>query len=208
MENVENKMSSISDAKALGGIGSLLVLFTVVPYIGWLLGIAGFVMILLAIRNISQVFDDRKIFNNMLTAVILAVGAIAVGAITIFGAAFHIIGMGSFVGHRFVFPANVPPGDWFGLAAGIFAGVLAIWAILVVSAVFVRRTYISIGSKLNVHMFETAGLLYLVGAATAIILVGLPILLIAEILLAVAFFSVPEQTQVPPATPPTTTVVS
>src|SRR5438552_1348105 len=69
-------MSSISDARVLGGIGSILVLLSAVPNVGWLLGIAGFVMILLAIRNISQTVGDKKIYNNMLTAVILGIGAI------------------------------------------------------------------------------------------------------------------------------------
>jgi uncharacterized membrane protein len=188
-------MASISDAKVLGGIGSLLVLFTVVPNVGWVLGIAGFVMILFAIRNISEIFNDKKIFDNMLTAVILAVGAIGVGTITVVGSIYHILGMGSFAGSKFVLTPNLPTGDWVGLLATALAGILVVWAILVASAVFVRKSYTSIGSKLNVHMFETAGLLYLIGAATSIILVGFPIILIAEILLAVAFFSIPEQTR-------------
>jgi uncharacterized membrane protein len=41
-------------------------------------------------------------------------------------------------------------------------------------------------------MFSTAGLLYLIGAATAVIGVGFVILFVAEILTAVAFFSLPE----------------
>ncbi len=39
-------------------------------------------------------------------------------------------------------------------------------------------------------MFETAGMLYLVGAATTIILVGFVLLLIAQVLVIVAFFSI------------------
>jgi uncharacterized membrane protein len=49
-------------------------------------------------------------------------------------------------------------------------------------------------------MFQTTGLLYLIGAALTIILVGFLILLIAEILQIVAFFSIPEQ--LPPSMPP------
>ena len=48
-------------------------------------------------------------------------------------------------------------------------------------------------------MFETAGLLYLIGAATAIIGIGFVLILVAEILLAVSFFSISEQPKVPQA---------
>jgi len=189
-------MTSLSEAKVLGGIGSILVLLTAVPSVGPLFGIAGFIMILLAINNISQVVNEKPIYSNMLTAVVLAIGAIAVGAVTIVGAIYHVLSMGSFVGSHFVLPPHIALGNWFGLAAAAFVGILAVWALLVASAVFVRRTYHSMATKLNVHMFETAGLLYLIGAATCIILIGFPIILIAQILLTVAFFSIPEQPKV------------
>jgi uncharacterized membrane protein len=46
-------------------------------------------------------------------------------------------------------------------------------------------------------MFSTAGLLYLIGAATAIIGVGFLVLLVAQILTAVAFLSIPERAREP-----------
>jgi len=49
-------------------------------------------------------------------------------------------------------------------------------------------------------MFRTTGLLFLIGAATLIVLVGFVILFIAAILQVVAFFSIPEQL---PSQPPT-----
>ena len=47
--------------------------------------------------------------------------------------------------------------------------------------------------KLNVGMFHTTGLLYLIGAELTIIFVGLVTVFIAEILQIVAFFSISEQ---------------
>ena len=127
-ENVKKKMASLSDAKVLGGIGSILVLFTAVPNVGWILGIAGFVMILVAVNNISQVVKDKKIYNNMRTAIILTIGAIAVGTVTVVGAVYHVLGMGSFVGSKFVLASNVTVGDWVGLAIAIIGGLLAVEA--------------------------------------------------------------------------------
>src|SRR5579872_2294635 len=83
------KMTS-TDAKVLGGIGSLLILLTAVPNVGWVLGIAGFAMTLIAIRKISREYNDKEIWRNMLVAVTLAVGAIATGVITAVGGIFRV----------------------------------------------------------------------------------------------------------------------
>jgi uncharacterized membrane protein len=187
-------MTSLSDARVLGGIGSIFVLLAVIPSVGWLLGIAGFVVILIAINNISKVINDKKIFGNMLTAVILGIGALVVGAITAIGTVYHLFGMGSFVGSRFVFAPSIASGAWLGLAVPIIVGVFAVWALFVVAAIFIRRSYDSIGARLNVARFKTAGLLFLIGAATAIVGVGLVLIFVAEILLVVSFFSVQDQT--------------
>jgi Protein of unknown function (DUF996) len=79
-------------------------------------------------------------------------------------------------------PSTVPTGDWLALIGSVL-----------ISAVYVRKTYGSIASKLKVHMFETAGLVYLIGAATTIILVGFVLLLVAQILVILAFFAIEEK---------------
>ncbi|MDH2899392.1 MAG: hypothetical protein PXY39_00300 [archaeon] len=66
----------MSEAKTLGGVGSILVLFTAVPYVGVVLGIAGFVMVLIAVKYISDVIGIEQVFRNMIISVLLAVGAI------------------------------------------------------------------------------------------------------------------------------------
>src|SRR5579862_3353294 len=117
-------MNTLSEAKVLGGIGSILVLLSAVPSIGWLLGIAGFVMVLLAVKDISQTFSDSKVYSNMLTAVVLAVGAIAVGAVTVIGTAYHLFESGSFVGSRFILSNPITGANLFGLVAVVIGGLL------------------------------------------------------------------------------------
>lgn len=190
-------MSSLSNAKLLGGIGSILVLLTVVPNVGWLFGIAGLVMILLAIKDISQVVSEKNIFSNMKNAIVLTVGAIAVGTVTVIGTVYHVLSLGSFEGTRFVLASNITPSEWFSLAIAAIGGLLAVWGLLVASAFFVRRSLGLVASKLNVKRFETAGLLYLIGAATAVIAVGFVIIFAAEILLAISFFSIEDQSAPP-----------
>jgi uncharacterized membrane protein len=186
-------MASLSQAKSLGAVGSILVVLTAVPSVGALLGIVGFILILVAIKGISEVVGDRSIFNNMLVAVGLVIAGIVVGTLVLVGSLLRFVGLNNLsLGPDFN-PSAVPTGDWVGLIGSILIGLAVVWIMLVVSAVFVRRSYGSIASKLNVGIFGTAGLLYLIGAATTIILVGFLILFVAQILVVVAFFSIPSQ---------------
>jgi uncharacterized membrane protein len=186
-------MATLSQAKTLGSVGSILVLLTAVPSVGALLGILGFILILVAIKNISDVVADRSIFNNMLVAVGLAIAGIVVGALVVVGIVLRFVGLNNLnLGPNFN-ASTVPAGDWVGLIGSILLGLAVVWVILLVSAVYVRRSYGEIASKLKVGMFGTAGLLYLIGAATTIILVGFFLLFVSQILLIVAFFSIPNE---------------
>ena len=171
------------------------------------------VMNLLAIYDVSKAVNERKIYDNMLTAIIFGAGALAAGAVTFGLALSRVLSLGSFVGTRFVPPvaSSVPVGTWVGVIGIAAVGLVAVVALIVVSAVFVRRSYDSMGTKLNVGRFKTAGLLYLIGAATAIVGVGFVLIFVADILLALSFFSIQGEAQLPraatsttqtPATPP------
>ena len=190
-------MTTLSQAKTLGGVGAIFVLLTAIPGVGWILGIAGFVMILIAVNYISQAVADRKIYNNMIISVVLAIAAVAVGTVTVVGTVFHVLGMGTFVGSDFVLSPNIAVGDWIGLAGAVIAALAVVWGLLIASAVFLRSSFNSISRRLNINMFSSAGLLYLIGAATAIIGVGFLLILVAEMLLAISFFSMSEEHKAP-----------
>jgi uncharacterized membrane protein len=51
-----------------------------------------------------------------------------------------------------------------------------------------------VATRLSVGMFRTAALLYLIGAVLTILHVGTLVIFVAEVLFAVAFFSIPEGT--------------
>jgi len=186
-------MPSLAQAKSLGAVGSILVILTAVPTVGSLLGIVGFVLMLVAIKEISEVVADKSIFSNMLVAVGLAIAGIVVGALVVVGSVLRFVGLNNIsLGPNFN-ASTVPTGDWVALIGSVLIGLAVVWVIMLVSAIYVRRTYRSISSKLNVGMFDTAGLLYLIGAATTIILVGFVLLLVAQILVVVAFFSIDDK---------------
>jgi uncharacterized membrane protein len=189
-------MALLSQAKTLGGIGSILVLLTLVPYVGVVLGIVGFILILIAVKYVSDSVGNRSIFNNMIISVILSIVGIIVGGLVVFASIFRYIGMGSLSGFPWGPNSSPPPltGDMIGFIMSIITGLLLIWIFLLISAIFLRMSYNSIAAKLNVGMFRTTGLIYLIGAALTIVLVGLVLILVAEILQIIAFFSIPEQT--------------
>lgn len=189
-------MASLSQAKTLGGVGAILALLFPVPTVGWILSIAGFILILVAVKNIADTVGEPSIFNDMIISVVLAIVGIVVGVVVLFGALFSIIGLG---GPSFMFTPGTPPsGDIIAIIGAVILGLVVIWIFFLVAAIFLKRSYDKIGTRLNVGMFRTTGLLYLIGAATTIILIGFLIVLIADILQIVAFFSIPDQ---PPQQP-------
>ena len=53
----------------LGSIGGVLLLLSSIPYVGITLGIAGLVLVLIAVKYISDIVKDPRIFNNAIIAV-------------------------------------------------------------------------------------------------------------------------------------------
>ncbi len=172
-------MPSLSEAKTLGGIGAVL---TIIPFIS----IAGWILILFAVKYISDITSDKPIWDDFLIAAVTAiVGAAAAGAIIFLG----------FIGAVFTFALSA--------IAGLIVGLVIAEIALVISAIFLRRSYEKIAKHLNVNMFNTAALLYLIGAALVIAFgIGFIILFVAEILQIVAFFSIPDQLPMAEPAPP------
>lgn len=192
-------MPQLSQAKTLGGIGSIFMLLFFVPAVGWLLAIVGAIMVLVAIKYISEIVQDGSIFNNTLLAVVLGIVGLVVGVVVILGTVLATFGLGT-ISSWFstglpgaAGAPTVPSGGFFDLIVGALAGLAIIWVLLLVSAIFLRRSYSSMSQKLGVGMFGTTGLMYLIGAALTIIVVGVILIFVAQILNIVAFFSIPDQ---------------
>ena len=186
-------MGTVSQAKTFGGVGSILVILTAIPVAGAVLGIVGFILILVAIKYISEAVSDKSIFNNMLISVVSSIAGVVVAVFVVVGSVLSFIGLGNLAGMNFgprFNPSTIPVGDWLGFALSILSGLLVLWIAFIVSAVFLRKSYDSVATRLNVGMFRTAALVYLIGAATTIVLVGFILLFIAQILLIVAYFSI------------------
>jgi uncharacterized membrane protein len=173
-------LGRLGDAKTLGGIGSIL---QVIPFVS----IVGYILTLIAVKKISDELQDGSIFTDMLYAAIAGIVGAAVAASLLFFGFF--LAAAPFAG--VVSPVSI--------IGGIIVFLAVLWVAFIISAIFIRRAYEKIASRLNVGTFRTAGTLYLVGAALTIVLVGLIILFIAEIVQIVAFFSIQETMQPMPA---------
>jgi uncharacterized membrane protein len=184
----------------MGGVGSILVLLSFVPYAGFILGLAGFVMVLLALKQISEVVEDREIFNNVLMAVILQIVGSVISAFVVIGSLFSTLTMaplGSpFAG--FAGPGMFGAGAALTILGPLIAGLIVMWVILIIAARFLRKGYEGIAAKTGTETFRSVGRWYYYGAWLVIVLVGFVLILIAAILQIVAFFSLPE---FPPSKP-------
>jgi len=60
-------MVELSNIKTFGKVGSLLMLLGgFIPFIGPILGIVGLVLVLIAVKSISELVKDKDIFRNYL----------------------------------------------------------------------------------------------------------------------------------------------
>jgi uncharacterized membrane protein len=159
-------LGDLSTAKTLGGVGSILQL---IPFVS----IVGYILTLIAVKYISDDLQDKSIFNNMLYAVITGIVGVAVGFFILLG------GMAS----------SAFTGGMSALA-GMFGFLAVVWIVLIISAIFIRRAFGTMATKLDVGTFRTTGTLYLIGAALTIILVGFIILFVAYIFQIVSFFAI------------------
>jgi uncharacterized membrane protein len=166
-------MVTLSQAKTLGGIGSILVF---IPFVS----VLGYILVIIAVNGIANDLQDRSIFRNMLGSAIAGIAGALLGAVVV----IEVL-TGSFSG---------------SLVASLITLLLLSWVCLLLSAIFLRRSYGAIASRLGVGIFKTAATLYLIGAALTIVLIGFFVLFVAQVLQAVAYFSMP--TRPPPSVPP------
>ena len=68
-------MATLSQAKTLGGVGSILIF---IPFVS----LVGYILLIFAVKDISDYLHDGSIFNNLLWAALSGiVGALAVGVV-------------------------------------------------------------------------------------------------------------------------------
>ncbi|MGD0027742.1 MAG: DUF996 domain-containing protein [Candidatus Bathyarchaeia archaeon] len=202
-------------SKILGGIGAILMFIG--PFGASYTGIVGFVgliLVLVALNGLADYYKERRIFNNVLYAAMIAIVGGVVSVVVIVIAAIdmlpilgiHISNWTDWSALQKVDWQNFT--NWSALApyvGAIIGALIILFVCAVVAAILLRRSLITLSEKSGTHLFATAGLLMLIGAVLTIVLVGLILLWVSLLLLAIAFFEMrtqPAPTQTTMPSPP------
>jgi uncharacterized membrane protein len=202
-------LGTLSQAKTWGGLGSMLTLLTVVPLFGAIVGSMGFILIIMAMKEIADAMHDKTIYINTLIGATTSIGGLILTSLVVVRSMVRFVGLKNVTGLLPFGPSlNLQPfavGDPVGLFFAILPGLFIIWIVQLTAAVFLRRAYESIAARPKFKTLKTAGWLYLAGSSTTIILVGFGLLLVGQVILSRAFFSMEEEVpslSVPQVRPP------
>ena len=207
---------TLQSSKTLGGVGALLMVISPFAVSGFslLIGLVGLILVLIAVKGLSDHYKEPSIFNNSLYGVILSIVGVVVFVAALFVTAisFFTNVLGVELSTAFSDPTAFANIEWteamildnlLDHVAALVGSLVVLFVFVVVAAIFLRKSLTAVAAKTGVNMFSTAGLLTLIGAVLTIIVVGFIILWVALILLVVAFFSIrPQAAQPPASTPP------
>jgi len=172
------RVSALGEAKVIGGVGSILTLLGLAPFIGTAVVVVGWVLVLVAIGLISGVAGDKQIFYNAT----VGAGLQIVGAVGL-----YLVGLSLFSN----FGAGTASNP-LGVPGSVFDRLLLLWVVAIVSSVFLYMSLTKVASRMGAGLFATAAIIYVIGEGTTIVLIGFIIALVAQLLFAAAFFSMPE----------------
>jgi uncharacterized membrane protein len=214
-------MDLLRKAKLYGGIGSILLLLNYVisiilsaiigitglaetimtSLLPFLVSITGYILILIAVKFISEVTNDEAIYNNVFNAVILFIIGLIVA--TIISYVFLFKYFEEFLQDASIMYEKSPEevlSLLFLLLFWSFVIIVIIAIFFIVGSIFLRRGFYRIAELVKVDHFRTVALLYFIGSILMVIFIGVIVIFIANIFMAIAFFSIREQ---PPHIPPT-----
>jgi uncharacterized membrane protein len=209
---------TLQSNKTLGGVGALLMVISpcsgfVVGAFSSVLGLVGLILVLIAVKGLSDHYKEPSIFNNSLYGVILSIVGVVVFVAALFVTAlsFFTNVLGVELSTAFSDPTAFANIEWteamildnlLDHVAALIGSLVILFIFVVVAAIFYRKSLTTLAEKTGVGLFGTAGLLLLIGAVLTIIAIGFVLVWVAEILLTVAFFRIrAEPTQPPPMTP-------
>jgi len=204
---------SLESNKTLGGVGAILVVIGFLGFFGTgyagLLTLVGIILTLVALKGLSDYYNEGGIFNNALYGFIIAIIGVVVFIAAILMTALAVLSeLGINIRNwtdlmtvqhnwqRLLDLSNL----WTFIGA-IILSFVALFVFVIIASIFFRKSLSVLSAKSGERIFETAGLLWLIGAVLTIILVGFILIWVAWILIAVGFFSIKTPTTQPPPPP-------
>jgi uncharacterized membrane protein len=194
---------TLQSSRTLGGVGALLMVISPFLVSGFSLvaGLIGLILVLIAVKRLSDHYKEASIFNNSLYGVILSIvgGVVFVAALFVTALSFFTNVLGIELSTAFSDPTAFSNIDWaeaivfdnlLAHVGALVGSLIMLFIFIVVAAIFYRKSLTTLAEKTGVGLFGTAGLLLLIGAVLTIIAIGFLLIWIAEILLIVAFFRI------------------
>jgi len=183
--------TSFEYSKTLCGEGSILLLLGLVPYVGWVLGIIGVILLLRGLKELANYYGDNEIYQNSLTGVkFYIIALIAAGA----AITAMVIGVGTATGFKYTSHFTLTAGFGIGLAI-FFGGLIIAFIFNVLAALHLRQTFNALAQKTGEHSFATTATLLWWGSILTILVVGFLLIFISWIFAVVGFFSMRSQKQ-------------
>jgi uncharacterized membrane protein len=193
--NPPTQRVNISTQKMLGGIGSILIdigwVLSWVPGMGVLLnivGLAGLVLWLISLYQLSNMLKKSDIFRKALIGFILQIVGLVMAVL--FG-----VTVGAILGAALSSPRE----DGIDAILGFvfIIGFIVAYPFNVIGSYFYKQAYDILAQATAQNLFKTAGLLIFIGAITTILFgLGLLLMFVGYIVLAVAFFTAPNEVEV------------
>ena len=165
----------IKDAKLMGGIGSILALLSFIPKAGWIISLVGFILVIVAIKKITDATNRDDVFNDYLKGAIINI----VGSIIISLAGGGLAIMAIMRRHG-------------GVAIGVIVAFVIAWVVMIVGTYFMKKGLVGLSEVTGEKNFATAGNLFFWGAVLLIIAIGGIVSLVGYIFQIIAFFSLPD----------------
>jgi uncharacterized membrane protein len=204
---------TLESDKTLGGVGAILVVIGFLGFFAYgyvaILSLVGVIMTLIGLKGMADHYSDAGIFNNALYSVItIIIGGVAFVATL----AIVVIMALSNIDIDWTNPAAIQAyftdiNNIWGIIGAAIAAIVVLFVFAIISALLFRKSLTSLSAKSGEKIFDTAGLIWLIGAVLTIVLVGFILIGIAWILIAVGFFSMkttPTQPAPQPQPPPPT----
>jgi len=173
-------------AKTLAGVGSLLLLLSVIPNAGLILGIIGAILLIIGVKELANYFQDRGIYQSALSSVKFYIVALLMAAAAIAALA---VGFGFATDFKFTAASFALTGGFgIGLAA-FLGGIVIAFVLYIFAANRLRRMFNALAQESGEASFKTTANLVWWGALLTVVLVGLLLIFIAWIFATIGFFT-------------------
>lgn len=169
-------MTKLFIPKILGGIGStLIVISPFISVLGIITGLSGIILLLIALKNFSNFYNNKDIFQKFLIGLLIGIAGSILGIVIQGGEKFNLA--------EIYYNKNY----W---KLNLILGFLVMYISTILACYFYKESLYSLFKSTNHKLFDTAGKILFYSAILVIIFgLGGVGLLIGWTLLAISFFT-------------------